>query len=90
MIGEKWHESILSKVFWDRYASKVAKKEIKDRWFKNLLDISNCIMSKGQFIWKVHFDVFKSTKKKNNILLRISALASKKMLNHKDNGTLLC
>ena len=60
-------------------------------WLRPLMNCSNvCIqiytplllhvfcLSKGQLISKEHFGVFKSTKKNNEICVRISALASKK------------
>ena len=41
------------------------------------------ISTKGQLISKCSFSVFKSTKKTNEIFVRMSALASKKRLNQK-------
>ena len=41
------------------------------------------LVIKGQLILKCPFGVFKSTKKNNKILVRISALASKKRSNQK-------
>ena len=46
---------------------------------------ANC--DKGQLISKCSFGVFKSTKKSNEIFVRISALASKKRSNQKSSVT---
>ena len=77
--------------FWARYFEiGMQVKLLKKKLQRDVLRIYyTCIMSKGQLISKGHFDVFKSTKKTSDILVRIPAPASKKMLNHKDNGTLL-
>jgi hypothetical protein len=46
-------------------------------------------LTKGQLISKCLFGAIVSTKKTNEIFLRISALASKKRSNQKNKGTLL-
>ena len=46
------------------------------------------IYIKGQLISKCPFGVFKSTKKRNVIFVRISVQASKKRSNQKNKGTL--
>ena len=48
----------------------------------------NLVSSKDQLISKGHLCVFKSTKKSNDMFVRISALASEERSNQKNKGTL--
>ena len=50
--------------------------------------LTDNVIIKGQLISKCLFGVFRSTKKTNQIFVRISALASKRRSNQKSKGTL--
>ena len=79
-------EFFFSKIIRQMKAGQNNKYDITDS--RSCAGLVSHVISKVQLIWKCPFDVFKLTKKTNEIFVKIFALASKKRPNQKNKGTL--